>query len=55
MSKWLKRIKEYYRDKVLAEKCGLEAKDICVHESTDEMYLSNPPWLKCIKCGEMYR
>lgn len=53
--KWLKRIKEYYRDKRLAEKCGIEVKDICVHEPIDDTYLSNPPWYKCDKCGEMYR
>lgn len=56
--KWLKRIKEYYRDKVFAAKCGLEVKDICVHETDGNIYYDSerfPVKYRCIKCGEFYR
>lgn len=29
--------------------------DGCQHESASEACLSNPPWYKCLKCGEFYR
>lgn len=39
----------------MAEKCGMEVKEICVHEPDN----SSPPMdsliFKCIKCGEFYR
>ncbi len=59
--KWLKRITEYYRDKVLAAKCGLEVKDICVHEYQNNFGLDSRPRHekavkpKCKKCGEFYK
>ncbi len=55
--KWIKRITEYYRDKFLAAKCGLEVKDICVHERDGIIYWDKDrfPRHKCAKCGEFYR
>ncbi len=53
--KWLSRIIEYYRDKQLSEKCGLEAKDICVHEPTFVIMHPDGKTHTCIKCGEFYR
>jgi hypothetical protein len=56
--KWLKRIAEYYKDKKLAEQCGLTVKDICEHESDGRVYWDNEKFLapyRCIKCGEFYR
>jgi len=62
----LKRIIKYYKDKKLADKCGLKVKDICVHEPTDESLilgktykdLSGEPFQithhSCKKCGEFY-
>lgn len=29
--------------------------DRCQHEPSGETLLSNPPWFKCIKCGDFYR
>ncbi len=57
MTKWLKRMAEYWRDKKLAEKCGLHVKDVCVHESDGNYYWDNerfPEKNKCIKCGSYY-
>ena len=59
--KWLKRIMEYHVDKQLAEKCGLEVKDICVHEYQNNLeFDSRPRYQKaakptCKKCGEFYK
>ena len=50
----LRRIKEYYRDKQLAEKCGLEVKDICTHETDNNVYFKYTLQYKCSKCGEFY-
>lgn len=58
MTKWLKRICEYWNDKKLAGKCGLKVKDICVHESDGNIYWDKerfPERHKCVKCGEFYR
>ncbi len=54
MANWIKRLREYWNDKKLAEKCGLEVKDICVHEST--FVITHPDGIThtCIKCGEFY-
>lgn len=38
MNKWLIRMIEHINDKVLADKCGLEIKDICVHELEPIVY-----------------
>jgi hypothetical protein len=55
--KWLKRIKEYYEDKALAEKCGMVYKDICPHDFDDEKEVKTfeeiKKW-KCKKCGHLY-
>ena len=56
-SKWIKRVCEYWKDKQLADKCGLQIKDICVHELKPIVY-PRPDTIKmwqCIKCGEFYR
>jgi hypothetical protein len=59
--KWLKRITDYYKDKKLAEQCGLTVKDICEHESDGSWHrvLVSPHVVhnkyKCIKCEEFYR
>ncbi len=56
--KWLKRIVDYYNDKILACKCGLEVKDICVHEPDISLRRKGgciPDHDKCIKCREFYR
>lgn len=62
--KWIERIFEYMRDKRLAEKCGLEVKDICVHEREPDSAPIPYDWdkrfgidwrFKCKKCGEFYR
>lgn len=58
---WLNRIVEHYRDKVLADKCGLQVKDICVHEYENNFGKDSRPRYvktrkpKCKKCGEFYR
>lgn len=69
-TRWLKRLREYWNDKKLAEKCGLEVKDICVHEwdgfdyfdhgirVTDFMHIvctERGYFKKCKKCGEFYK
>ena len=54
MNYWLNRLREYWNDKKLAEKCGLELKDICVHEENFNS-ITIYPIKKCIKCGEFYR
>lgn len=47
--------------KTSCRKCGLvlyescDPKEICTHESSDEMLLINTGTYKCIKCGEFYR
>lgn len=41
-------------DKRLAEH-GLIKKPECEHKSDGNVYTSNPPQNKCIKCGELYR
>ena len=55
MTKWLKRLCDYWKDKKMAEKCGMEVKDICVHARDD----CHPPLdviiFKCQKCGEFYK
>jgi hypothetical protein len=62
--KWLKRITDYYKDTMLAEKCGLSFDDICVHESDSQVYKENNDWtivdaktnkFKCLKCGTFYK
>lgn len=58
MNNWFKRLCEYWSDKKLAKKCGLEVKDICSHESNGNLYWDNERFQeknKCIKCGEFYR
>ena len=66
--RWLLRIKEYYRDKALANKCGLDIKNICKHECDEIIYCSESirkhheledkcqqtDRQKCKKCGEFY-
>ena len=45
----------------LAEKYGSDkAKELinslpCQHKSDGLLYTSNPPYLKCVKCGKLYR
>jgi hypothetical protein len=58
-TKWLKRICEHWKDKKLAEKCGLEVKDICVHESDGNTYMTFQPYsfpgkYRCKKCGHFW-
>lgn len=61
MTHWIRRVVEYWNDKKLAEKCGLEVKEICDHESDGETYCKDfPKWdgvpnYRCKKCGEFYR
>ena len=55
--KWLKRITDYYNDKRLAEKCGMKAQDICVHELQPIIYPKPGTFemCQCTKCGEFYK
>jgi len=53
--KWLKRLAVYLNDKKLAEKCGLNVKEICVHEATFVMTHPDGQTHTCIKCGEFYK
>jgi len=59
MTHWLNLLCEYWNDKKLAEKCGLEVEDICVHESDGKSYTvpgcAFYSYMKCKKCGEFYR
>jgi hypothetical protein len=51
--KWLKKIKEYFEDKALAEKCGMVYRDICSHEYPErDMYPHDKS--ACKKCGAPY-
>jgi len=53
MIKILERLLEYLKDKKLAEKCGLPAKEICIH--TAEFVITHPDGLcRCMKCGKYY-
>lgn len=49
---WLKRICEYWKDKKLPEKCGMEVKDICAHE-VKVKYREESKKYTCMKCGEL--
>lgn len=51
---FLKRMCDYWKDKKLAEKCGLDVRDICEHENDGLIYTSNPPQSKCKKCGGFF-
>ena len=55
--KWLKRIKEYYKNKELADKCGLEIKDICKHEpSKSSCECTTCDCIKfCTKSSKIYK
>jgi hypothetical protein len=53
--KWLFRLKEYWNDKKLSEKCGMDIKDICVHEIDTSDRFININSFKCTKCGRLYR
>lgn len=61
MNHWLNRVCEYSNDKKLAEKCGLEVKDICVHEHENNFAKDSRPRFekslnpRCKKCGEFYK
>jgi hypothetical protein len=55
--KWIKRIKDYYKEKELAEKCGMVYSDFCQHESNDPGELLEGKWrmlYTCTKCGEKF-
>lgn len=52
--KLFKRFKEYWRDKELAEKCGLSVKDICVHEPVYSKTAPDDARVICYKCGQHY-
>lgn len=53
---WTGRIAEHYKDKTLAEKCGLNVEDICVHEPNGQTSLIGyPEAYKCKKCMVYYR
>ncbi len=52
--KWLKRIKEYFEDKALAEKCGMVYTEICDHEYKEKAIYPHDFDLKCKKCGAKY-
>lgn len=54
-SNWLRRVTEFWKDRVLAEKCGLTVQEICVHESDVNMLLSHPGKYICKKCGVFYK
>lgn len=49
MTVWLKRLIDYWKDKKLAEKCGLNVSDICVHEWRQGVHLFTDTY--CMKCG----
>lgn len=56
---WLNRVCEFWKDKKLAEKCGLKVGDICVHEYDGNIYMTFEPYnfpdkYKCKKCGVFY-
>lgn len=54
---WLNRLCSYWNDKKLADKCGLNVKDICVHEYDGNVYWDEerfPAKYKCKKCGAFY-
>ena len=61
MNYWINRIREYWNDKKLADKCGLQVKDICVHEwgvvgfYRDSRETESIVMKKCLKCGEVYK
>ena len=65
MIHWLNRLREYWNDKKLAKKCGLQIKDICVHEPDVQLEgfktligfdkSNGGEWFKCKKCGGFYR
>ncbi len=60
---WMNRMIEYNNDKILAEKCDLEIKDICMHETDySRIEATNAgtgtilsTCYKCKKCGEFYK
>lgn len=55
--KWLKRIKEYYKEKEMAEKCGMVYSDFCNHESDKPGEIIEGKWryqYTCNKCGEKF-
>lgn len=63
--KILTRLCDYWRDKKLADKCGLKVNEICKHEpdmaleqfkKDMNLEIKNIGFnFKCIKCGEFYR
>ena len=48
MNHWIRRVVEHWNDKKLAEKCGLEVKDICVHECCDPGPQCKLDYTRCI-------
>ncbi len=55
---WIARLRLYFEDKQIAEKCGMVYKDVCVHESIDESgEILEGKWrprYTCNKCGEKF-
>jgi hypothetical protein len=51
---WLKKVKEYFKNKELPEECGMVYKDRCDHQFVgNRIYSPDEEW-KCKKCGEPY-
>lgn len=48
MNEWMARWMVYMKDKEMAEKCGMNVKDICNHEWISGKYMV----AHCKKCGE---
>lgn len=53
--KLLKRFQDYWRDKDLAEKCGMSVKDLCDHEAVYTNASPDETTVACYKCGRSFK